>query len=154
MYIYIYIERERMPSASFLLVGRSAFCGPPRTPCTANSSSSGSSSSSSSGESSISSSSSSSSSTMIIIIDCLMKLIMVIFCGPPRTPCTANLPSKIIPAKIPWLKASGEFPAGMRIQPLRIRIMLESDPMKSRTLVRRLGAVESFQRAAHQVGPS
>ena len=51
---------------------------------------------------------------------------------------TPNLPTKIIPAKIRWLNVSGKFPMGMGIPPLRIKIMLESDPPKSRILVRRL----------------
>ena len=40
-----------------------------------------------------------------------------------------NLPTKIIPAKICRLKISGRFPMDMRIQPLNIKTMLESNPM-------------------------
>ena len=51
---------------------------------------------------------------------------------------TPNLPTEIIPTKIPRLKLSGEFPADMRIPPLEIKILLESNPLKSRIFVRRL----------------
>ena len=49
-----------------------------------------------------------------------------------------NLPAKIIPAKIRRLKLSGRFPMDMRIPPLKIKILLESEPLKSRILVERL----------------
>ena len=52
---------------------------------------------------------------------------------------TPNLP-KIIPAKICWLKTSGKFPLDMRI-------LLESDPPKSRISVRR-SAAEGSQGAS------
>ena len=52
--------------------------------------------------------------------------------------CTPNLPAKIVPTKIPWLKLSGKFPMDMRIPPRNIKIMLVSNPLKSRILVRRL----------------
>ena len=51
-----------------------------------------------------------------------------------------NLPTKIIPAKIRRLETSGESPMDMRIQPLRIEVMLELNPLTSRILVRRLAA--------------
>ena len=53
---------------------------------------------------------------------------------------TPYLPTEIIPAKICWRwpKISGEIPMDMRIPPLKIQIMLESNPLKSRILVRRL----------------
>ena len=41
----------------------------------------------------------------------------------------------IIPSKIAWLKLSGNFPAGLGIPPLESRILLESNPLKSRILV-------------------
>ena len=53
-------------------------------------------------------------------------------------PLTPNLPNKIISTKIRWLKLSGKFPMGLGIPPLKIKILLESKPLKSRTLVRRL----------------
>ena len=51
-----------------------------------------------------------------------------------------NIPAKITPApaKIAWLRLSGKFPVDVRFPPLNIEIMLESDPLKSRILVRRL----------------
>ena len=49
--------------------------------------------------------------------------------------CTHNLPTKIIPNKICWLKFSGEFPMDMRIPPLQTKIPLESNPHNSRILV-------------------
>ena len=49
-----------------------------------------------------------------------------------------NLLTKIIPAKIRWLKTSGKFPMDMRTSPLQIKILFESNPLKSRILVRRL----------------
>ena len=58
--------------------------------------------------------------------------------GSSRTP---NLPTNIIPAKIRRLNKYGEFPTDMRIPPLKIKIMLESNPLKSRNLVRRLAVV-------------
>ena len=54
--------------------------------------------------------------------------------GPLRP--TANLPIKIIPTKIRRLKTSGKFPVDMRIPPLNIRILLESNPLKYRILRR------------------
>ena len=49
------------------------------------------------------------------------------------------LPTNIIPTNIAWLKLSGRFPMDMRIPPLKIRIMLESNPLKSTMLVGGLG---------------
>ena len=51
---------------------------------------------------------------------------------------TPDLPTKIIPTKIRWLESSGEFPMDMWIPPLTIKILLESNPLRSRILVRRL----------------
>ena len=53
---------------------------------------------------------------------------------------TPYLPTKIIPTKTFWLKVSGNFPKDLRIPPLKIKILLESNPLKSRILVRRLAA--------------
>ena len=49
-----------------------------------------------------------------------------------------NLPTNIIPTKICWLKMSVKFPADMRIPPLKLKILFQSKPLKSRILVRRL----------------
>ena len=53
-----------------------------------------------------------------------------------------NLPTNIIPTKIAWLKLCRQFPMDMRIPPFKIKILLESNPPKSRILVpvRRLAA--------------
>ena len=52
---------------------------------------------------------------------------------------TPNLPTtKIIPTRISWHKLSGNFSMGLGIPPLDIKSMLESNPLKSRILVRRL----------------
>ena len=48
---------------------------------------------------------------------------------------TPNLPTKNLPAKIAWLKLSGKSPMGLGIPPRRIKILLESNPVKSRILV-------------------
>ena len=56
---------------------------------------------------------------------------------------TPNLPTKIVPTKIRWLKTSGEFPMDMIISPLNMKILLQSNPLKSRILVRRLAVVTS-----------
>ena len=44
--------------------------------------------------------------------------------------------------KIRWLKPSGQFPMGLGIPPLEIKIMLESNPLKSRILVRRMAVLQ------------
>ena len=46
-----------------------------------------------------------------------------------------NHPTKIIRAKIAWLKLSVIFPMDLTIPPLEFKIMLESNPLKSRILV-------------------
>ena len=58
--------------------------------------------------------------------------------GPFLASSSPNLPTNITPTKIAWLKLSGKFPMDMRIPPLRVKIMLESNPLKSRILVGRL----------------
>ena len=52
-----------------------------------------------------------------------------------------NLPTRIIPAKIRWLEISGTFPVEIWIPPLRLKILLESNPLKSRILARRLAII-------------
>ena len=49
-----------------------------------------------------------------------------------------SLPTNIIRAKIAWLKSSGKSPMGLGIPPLKIKIMLELNPLKSIMLVGRL----------------
>ena len=44
---------------------------------------------------------------------------------------TPNLPTKILPTKIRWLKISGRFPTDMIIPPLKLKILLESNALKS-----------------------
>ena len=51
---------------------------------------------------------------------------------------TPNLPTKIMPTKIRWRDISGKLHMGLRIRPLDIKMMLESTPLKSRIIVRRL----------------
>ena len=51
---------------------------------------------------------------------------------------TLNLPTKNLPTKIAWLKLSRHFPMDMRIPPLNIKILLESNPLKPGILIRRL----------------
>ena len=46
---------------------------------------------------------------------------------------------QIIPTNIARLKLSGKFPMGLGTPPLRFKIMLESNPLKSTMLVGRLG---------------
>ena len=51
---------------------------------------------------------------------------------------TPNPPTNITPTNIAWLRFSGKFPMDMIIPPLIIKIMLESNPLKSTMLVGRL----------------
>ena len=57
---------------------------------------------------------------------------------------TRNLPTKIIPILgfADSMETSGQFPMDMRIPPLTINIMIESNPPKSRILVRRLAVYD------------
>ena len=75
----------------------------------------------------------------IYIYTCICIYIYIYICirRPPRS-SMPNLPTKIIPAKIYWLELSREFPMGLEISPLNIKIMFESNPLKSRIVVRRL----------------
>ena len=54
---------------------------------------------------------------------------------------TPNLPTNIVPTNIAWLKLSGKSSMDMRIPPLEIKIMLESNPVKSTMLVGGLGVI-------------
>ena len=49
----------------------------------------------------------------------------------------------IIPTKSARLKTSGKFPMDMRIISRNLKILLESNPMKSRILVRRLAVIRA-----------
>ena len=72
---------------------------------------------------------------------CLVRRSLQHRVAPVRQPdlvTTPNLPTKIILTKIAWLKLSGRSPMDMRIPPLEIKIFLESSPLKSRIVVRRL----------------
>ena len=62
----------------------------------------------------------------------------------PTTDRRPNLPipTKVMPTKICWLNLSRKFRMDVRIPPRKLKIMLESNPLKSRILVRRL-AVDS-----------
>ena len=48
---------------------------------------------------------------------------------------TPNLPTNIVPTNIAGLKLSWKFPMDMKISPLTINIMLESNPLKPTMLV-------------------
>ena len=54
------------------------------------------------------------------------------------TCCVRFIATNIIPTKTAWLKHSGEFPMDLTVPPLESKIMLESNPLKSRILVGRL----------------
>ena len=58
---------------------------------------------------------------------------------------TPNLPIESIPTMIRWLNTSRTFPMDMKCSPLKLEIPLESKPLKSGILLRRLG-VEPFSR--------
>ena len=49
-----------------------------------------------------------------------------------------HLPAEITPTKIRWLKITVKFPTDMRIPLLDIKILLQSNPLKSGIVVRRL----------------
>ena len=51
---------------------------------------------------------------------------------PPPTP---NLPANIVPTNIAWLALSGKSPMGLGIPPLKIKIVLDSNPPKSQTVL-------------------
>ena len=57
---------------------------------------------------------------------------------------TPNLPTSIVPTNIAWLKLSGRSPMGLGIPPLKINIMLESNPPKPTMLVGGLGVDDTW----------
>ena len=64
-----------------------------------------------------------------------------------RLATTASFPTNIIPTKIVWLKLIGKFPMGLGIPPRKIKISLESNPLTSIMLVRRLTAYPRYPHA-------
>ena len=56
---------------------------------------------------------------------------------------TPNPPTNIVPTNIARLKLSGKSPMDMRTPPLKINMVLESNPRKSTMLVGRLGVCSS-----------
>ena len=54
---------------------------------------------------------------------------------------TPNLPTNIMPTKIARLKLSGKSPMDLRIPPIQIKVMLESNPLESTMLVGRLTVI-------------
>ena len=56
---------------------------------------------------------------------------------------TPNLPTKMIPAEISWLTNSGRNPMDIKMSPLKVEIMLKSNPLKSRVAVRRLAVART-----------
>ena len=60
--------------------------------------------------------------------------------GTDESANTRNLPTKTIPTKIRRLKISRGFPMDLTTPPLKVTILPESNPLKSRILVRRLAA--------------
>ena len=76
-----------------------------------------------------------------------------------------NLPTKLSPTKIACLKLSGRFPMGLGIPPLKIKILPESNPLKSRVRVWRLavgwwsgsgigmGCAGAWTRCGHSAAP-
>ena len=61
---------------------------------------------------------------------------------------TPNPPTNFAPTHIARVKLPGKFPMGIRIPPLRIKIALESNPLKSIILVRILAVQEGTASAA------
>ena len=59
----------------------------------------------------------------------------------PVEDAVPNLPTNIAPSKIARVKLSGKFHMGLGIPPLKMKIMLESNPLKSIMLVEKLGVV-------------
>ena len=60
---------------------------------------------------------------------------------PGRGGTMPNLPAKIVPTKIYWLKLSWKFPMDLRIPPLEVKILLYPNHLKPRVSVRRLAGV-------------
>ena len=75
---------------------------------------------------------SSSSSSSINIINIMINTIVI------SISCIVYMPTKIC-----WLKNTGKSPMDSRIPPLEVEILLGSDPLKSRILVRRLAVNRS-----------
>ena len=65
-----------------------------------------------------------------------------------------NHPTKNLPAKIGCLKISVRFPMGLGFPPLKIKILLGSNPLKSRILAQRLAAASSKAVGDLEVGRS
>ena len=88
---------------------------------------------------------------ILVITYVLVIVLIVIVYRPEHTSVRwqANLPTKITPTKIAWLKISGKFPMHMRIPPLHIKITFESNPLKSRISVRRLAVRSRVERSIH-----
>ena len=79
----------------------------------------------------------------IYLLLLLLLLIIVIIASMVSVCCTnagvtPDLPTNITPTNIAWLRLSRKFPMDLGIPPLIIKIMLESNPLKSIMLVRRL----------------
>ena len=66
--------------------------------------------------------------------------------GAAAAPATPDLPTNIIPTKIRRLKTSAKLSLDMRIPPLNFKILLESAPLKSRILVRRLASAAQLRK--------
>ena len=61
---------------------------------------------------------------------------------PARARVAPGLPAKIVPVvRFCRLETSGKFRMDMRIPPLKIEMSLESNPLKSRILARRLAVL-------------
>ena len=56
---------------------------------------------------------------------------------------TPNLPTKNLPTKIRRIIISGKFRMGLGIPGLAIKILLKSNPLKSRILVQRLAVLRA-----------
>ena len=75
---------------------------------------------------------------IIVIIIIIIVVIIILCVGEFGSPHTPDLPAKIIPAKIRRLElSSGKSPMDTRIPQLKLKILLESNPLKSRVSVRR-----------------
>ena len=80
--------------------------------------------------------------TIIIIISIIVVVIIIVINISERLSSpgvTPNPPTNIIPTNIARLKLSGKSPMDMRIPPLCIKIVPESNPLKSTMLAGRLG---------------
>ena len=66
-----------------------------------------------------------------------------------------SLPTNNLPAKIAWLEHSGKFPMGLKIPPLKFKILHEANPLKSKIYggwpynsIKRVSRAEGATRAA------